>query len=697
MKAKLNILLVISLLVTYSSQAQTTWWHTSGQFRTGIPSGGFNGASANNGSLLFYNTSSTNTVSFQSDTVTTSYTMTLPKAQGASNTVLTNNGSGKLSWQTAAGIGAWSILGNSGTSASTNFIGTTDNVDFVVRTNNTEKMRVLAGGNVGIGTTAPFGKLNVVGTSYMGEVPTYLGTAVHVSDNTFFLTSRTAPAINVGTSITLCGRYTAGDYGNLQWASIVGAKDNSTDASSTGFMALYTNAGNNPTEKMRILAGGNVGIGTAAPANALQVYNAAATQALFNGYSTVSSSAGTAKGAISIGNVTSYQGLIDYDDASVTHFTIKNTYSSSLAQMNFAMGSVGIAMTILGGGNVGIGTTGPNYKLDVSGDERVTGLLGVGGAPNASYALYVSGSAYSTDPTGWHFPSDMQLKKDTSSFTDGLNVIKKIHPINYRYNGKAGIKDTTTVFTSVVAQQLQAIAPYAVKPYSIRLNDINDTTETPSQVLSITTEPLLFACINAIKELAKNDSIKDVKIDTLQTKDFTLVAKLQTQDSIIQAMHNQMTQCCQINSTPKMMEASNDNQKTINDSLMKEIETLKKQMTAFSQSLEQCCFNYQQNTSTVNSITKNSTSNGDIAQLEQNIPNPFSESTSIRYYVPSNIKTTNIIIKTLDGKELKNFVINETGFGQILISGSTFANGTYICEMITDGKLAGSNKMMLTK
>ena len=55
----------------------------------------------------------------------------------------------------------WHLTGNTGTSAATNFIGTSDAVDFVTRTNNTEKMRVTSGGNVGIGTTSPFASLHV--------------------------------------------------------------------------------------------------------------------------------------------------------------------------------------------------------------------------------------------------------------------------------------------------------------------------------------------------------------------------------------------------------------------------------------------------------------------------------------------------------------------------------------------------------
>src|SRR5688572_4224505 len=50
---------------------------------------------------------------------------------------------------------AWQTTGNYGTSAVTNYIGTNDATDFVVRTNVTERMRVTSGGNVGVGDATP--------------------------------------------------------------------------------------------------------------------------------------------------------------------------------------------------------------------------------------------------------------------------------------------------------------------------------------------------------------------------------------------------------------------------------------------------------------------------------------------------------------------------------------------------------------
>jgi hypothetical protein len=61
-------------------------------------------------------------------------------------------------------LNAWSRTGNSGTIAGTNFIGTTDANDLVVKTNNTEKLRVTSNGKIGIGTIIPNTSLDIRST-----------------------------------------------------------------------------------------------------------------------------------------------------------------------------------------------------------------------------------------------------------------------------------------------------------------------------------------------------------------------------------------------------------------------------------------------------------------------------------------------------------------------------------------------------
>ncbi len=50
----------------------------------------------------------------------------------------------------------WDLLGNANTNAATNFIGTTDNISFVTKTNNIERMRVTNTGLVAVNSAAPF-------------------------------------------------------------------------------------------------------------------------------------------------------------------------------------------------------------------------------------------------------------------------------------------------------------------------------------------------------------------------------------------------------------------------------------------------------------------------------------------------------------------------------------------------------------
>lgn len=72
----------------------------------------------------------------------------------------------------------WHISGNSGTTVGTHFLGTTDNVSFAIKTNNTERIRVLNTGNVGIGTTTPSQLFHVAGNSLV-TVNSYIGSATN--------------------------------------------------------------------------------------------------------------------------------------------------------------------------------------------------------------------------------------------------------------------------------------------------------------------------------------------------------------------------------------------------------------------------------------------------------------------------------------------------------------------------------------
>ena len=156
------------------------------------------------------------------------------------------------SWRrVATGNGdAWLTTGNAGTSVATNFLGTIDNVDFAIRTNNTERARVLSTGNVGIGITAPTQRLDVQGGNARIN-NTFIGDVGH--------------GANWGGWSHSSQNNTTG-YGLLQSSDGAFTLINKQNTG-TGYIGFRV--GN--TDQMVVLNNGNVGIATSAPVSRLQV------------------------------------------------------------------------------------------------------------------------------------------------------------------------------------------------------------------------------------------------------------------------------------------------------------------------------------------------------------------------------------------------------------------------------------------
>jgi hypothetical protein len=117
--------------------------------------------------LRFYepNTSNnyngTNYTAFKGQTQSANITYTLPSTQGSANSVLSNDGTGNLTWAAAAPAG-WTLTGNSGTTAGTNYIGTSDNQPVDFRTNSITRLRINTNGSIQRDATGDARGLNAV-------------------------------------------------------------------------------------------------------------------------------------------------------------------------------------------------------------------------------------------------------------------------------------------------------------------------------------------------------------------------------------------------------------------------------------------------------------------------------------------------------------------------------------------------------
>lgn len=87
----------------------------------------------------------------------------------------------------------------------------------------------------------------------------------------------------------------------------------------------------------------------------------------------------------------------------------------------------------------------------------------------------------------------------------------------------------------------------------------------------------------------------------------------------------------------------------------------------------------------------------DMVRMDQNKPNPFSESTVIGLNIPEKTQKANIFIYDLSGKQIQNVMVTERGETNITVYASDLNAGMYIYTLVVDGKVVVTRRMMVSK
>lgn len=368
---------------------------------------------------------------------------------------------------------------NQGSDSTVPFIDATQGVGDAAATgmafklNGTEMMRVTGTGSVGIGTTTPTRNLHLA-----------------AAQPQMLFDSSGGNKLYIGTSVAgdLLNGITAGD----SVLRTVGGK-------------LHLSAITTPTISMA--ASGNVGIGTTNPVSRLEINTAQVSPAsVANGIRINETTGGY---GVNIGAGSNYgwiQGL--------QGFLTTSGNNNIAIQPN--------------GGNVGIGTTTPGYKLSIVETKNsayaanITNLGGSGhglyintGATGAStswpllvadYAgtnlmwVRADGAGY-LKAAAWTYGSDRRIKENIQYFDDGLRVVEKLKPTKFDYID--GVKQQI----GFIAQDVQDVIPEAVT-----------VADRKTGFLGLKSEFIVPYLVNAIKELKSENAAFAARLEKLEAR-----------------------------------------------------------------------------------------------------------------------------------------------------------------------------------
>jgi Chaperone of endosialidase/Head domain of trimeric autotransporter adhesin len=344
----------------------------------------------------------------------------------------TNNNSAQAWSRLLTSTNGWSAIGNSGTNPASNFIGTNDAIDFVLRTTGTERMRISAGGNVGIGTAAPNAQLQFSNSAVNRKLVLFEGAN---NDHQFY-----GLGINTATF-----RYQVDATG-----------------SDHAFFAAVNSTSSD--ELMRIKGNGNIGIGTSTPTKQTEIIGAASATPV----------------TLVIGNRGGFgPAAMEF----VSDYGLANQWRPGYIRSNDVGGFTGAVEVYTNGTGVG------NYYTSVKGLEVRNGVT------------------YTATGTVGIF-SDERIKNNVQPFTGGLDIINRINPVSFYYNQQAPFQ-TDKMQIGILAQDLEKIAPYMVDKH---------VTKEFDDLRSVNNQAYIFLLINAVKEQQKQIDEQRKMIEELLKK-----------------------------------------------------------------------------------------------------------------------------------------------------------------------------------
>jgi hypothetical protein len=243
--------------------------------------------------------------------------------------------------------------------------------------------------------------------------------------------------------------------------------------------------------------------------------------------------------------------------------------------------------------------------------------------------------------------SDARDKTNIQELSYGLEDIRKLRPVSFNWIND---QDHGTKL-GLIAQDLQQVLPEVVRDWDYTEDEENGIRKVEAARLGVYYSDIIPVLIKGIQEL--DQQVQDSDSKALQSR----VEELEAENAAIRA----------------------------------QLDAILDRLNAFDGDLQQCCLSHSEG----QQPGSGSTSPSDLPSLGQNIPNPFSGSTLISYYLPQGTSRATLSVSARNGSPVASFELNEPGFGQVSLDGSRLAAGIYFYSLMVDGRLIETRQMVV--
>ena len=408
--------------------------------------------------------------------------------------------------------------------------------------------------------------------------------------------------------------------------------------------------------QLKVTSAGKVGIGNSAPTGLLELLNTTHT----NPNTTYSSLYAGTFTTLFRNAFDSYIFANSYYNSSNNHIYSSNGGAASIwfnqsgaGNIDFYSAPSGTAgntvtytkrVTINGTyGYVGIGTASPSAKLEVNGTSEFNDYITVTGDINGTGSF--------------NYISDQIFKTEIDSIQNALSIIQQLKPRTYYFD-------------------------------TLNFNEFNFSSKKRYGFIAQDMEQVLPELVNSVKKYADYDTLGNIVHPETTYK---AVNYIEIIGILTKGIQEQQQKIDSLSSDLQLEKANTNTQDSINAALQN-------QLTQLLETINSCCTIGEIRSSPSSGTYVNQTdiklTNAQSVVLEQNVPNPFADQTSINYYLPDNTQKAQLLFYNAQGRLIQSTDLSQKGKGVVNVFASDLSNGIYTYTLVVDGKIIETKKMV---